>query len=106
MSRPRVFAVQEDPRKNLLPALDYGEIEYVLEVGDVVSMNSGPWIRKIRDAMRSFGSDDFVLAVGDPIAIGIACVHASSANGGRFKMLKWDRQERRYFPITIDMDGT
>lgn len=100
---PRVFAVQEDSKKNLLPALDYGDLEHILDALDQVGLNPDPWVKKIRRKLKDFTSDDFILAVGDPAAIGIACAVAASRTGGRFKMLKWDRQERRYFPVSIDI---
>lgn len=102
MSRPRVFAVQEDTKKNLLPALDFGDLEHILDALDQVGLNPDPWVRKISRALSDFTVDDFILAVGDPVAIGVACAVASERTGGCFKVLKWDRQERRYFPVKID----
>jgi len=101
-----VFAVQEDPRKNILPALDFGSIEYILEDRDQVTFDPVPWVRRIKTALRGFTEDDYILAIGDPAAIGIACSIAAQVTGGRYKMLKWDRQEKRYFPIAIDISRT
>jgi len=98
-----VFAVQEDPRKNLLPALDFGDVEYILDHRDQITFDSVPWVRRIATALRKYTEEDYILAIGDPAAIGIACSVAAQRTGGRYKMLKWDRQEQRYFPITIDI---
>lgn len=90
--RGRVFIIQEDTRKNFLPAAEYGELVFILPEGGQVFMNAAPTIQKVRAAMRDFSDADYILPVGDPIGIGIACTEAARANGGRYKQLKYDRQ--------------
>jgi hypothetical protein len=41
--------------------------------------------------------------IGDPSAIGICCAVAAFKNNGRFKCLKWDKRERRYIPLEVDL---
>ena len=41
--------------------------------------------------------------MGDPAAIGLACAVAASTNQGKFKVLKWDRQESVYYPVNINL---
>ena len=43
--------------------------------------------------------------MGDPAAIGLVCAMASHHNQGRFKVLKWDRQESMYYPVSMDVHG-
>jgi len=43
--------------------------------------------------------------MGDPIAIGLAVAIAANNNGGRVKMLKWDRRELRYYAIEANIQG-
>ena len=43
--------------------------------------------------------------MGDPTLIGVACAVASEANRGKFKVLKWDRDEKTYYSIEIDIRG-
>lgn len=88
----KVFIIQEDPRKNFLPAAEYGELIFVLPEGDQVFLNSAPTISKVRTILRDFSDDDFILPNGDPVGIGIVCVEAARTNGGRYKQLKYDRQ--------------
>lgn len=88
----RVFIIQEDPRKNFLPAMEFGELVFILPAGEQVFLNAGPTIAKVRTALRDFSDDDFILPIGDPVGIGIACVEAARANDGRYKQLKYDRQ--------------
>jgi hypothetical protein len=40
---------------------------------------------------------------GDPVAIGLACSVAAFFNNGRYTALKWDRRERMYIPVKIDV---
>jgi hypothetical protein len=35
--------------------------------------------------------------------IGIACAQAAKCNNGKFKVLKWDRLEGKYYPLTVDL---
>jgi hypothetical protein len=43
------------------------------------------------------------LLTGDPAIIGVACSIVSDLTSGKYKLLKWDRQERRYYPIEINL---
>jgi hypothetical protein len=53
--------------------------------------------------LEKFSYEDYLLLIGDPSAIGIACAVAASKNNGRFKCLKWDKRERRYIPLEVDL---
>jgi hypothetical protein len=37
------------------------------------------------------------------VAIGLACSIAAFYNAGRFTALKWDRREKLYIPVKIDI---
>lgn len=100
---PRVFVVQEDPRKNVMSAEEFGVLTPVLGPDAQITFASAPWVRKIRTALHDYNGEDYLLAIGDPVAIGVCCAVAAEATGGTFKMLKWDRQERRYYPVEIDV---
>jgi len=43
------------------------------------------------------------LCTGDPAIIGLSTAIVSDVTGGRFNLLKWDRQETRYYPLTFDL---
>lgn len=99
-----VFVVQESPKFNILPASEYGDLKTLLPPGQV-TLSTTPTIRTLRDKLRSFSDSDFLLAIGDPIAIGLSVAVAAGFNGGKVKMLKWDRQECRYYAIEADLNG-
>ena len=42
--------------------------------------------------------------MGDPAVIGLACVIASDINAGAYKVLKWDRIEKDYYAVDIDIN--
>ena len=51
--------------------------------------------------MRCFNDDDYLLLLGDPALIGAAMTVASNYNNGNVKVLKWDRIEKMYYPVTL-----
>jgi hypothetical protein len=44
--------------------------------------------------------------IGDPAIIALAGAVVSEMNRGKFKVLKWDRDEKKYYDIEIDLRGT
>jgi hypothetical protein len=101
---PKVFVVSESPKHNIAPALDYGEIEVVLPPSQSqIIFSSAPTVSRIKRVLEVFSDDDYLLFIGDPTAIAILATVAAAKNNGRFKCLKWDKQERRYLPIQIDI---
>ena len=99
-----VYVVQEAHGKNLLPARDFGEVRVLLPPGQIM-FSVAPTIKRLKLLLRHFTDDDYLLCMGDPAAIGLACAVASSFNGGNFKLLKWDKQERTYFSINCNLHG-
>lgn len=100
----RVFVVQDDG-KNFTSALDFGEVTTILQRRDQVTFNARPWVRALINALSDFTCDDYIILVGDPAVIGIACAIVAYRTGGVIPMLKWDRQEQRYFPVTADISS-
>jgi hypothetical protein len=101
----KVFVVQETPGKNVLGAGQFGELVRLLPPNQQIVFSAQPVVRKLRDMLKNFCDDDFLLAIGDPAAIGIACAVAAENNRGRFKMLKWDRHNMAYYPVQVDLYG-
>lgn len=88
---PRVYVVQNMPRLNFESARDFGELVTVLDADDQVSLNAAPMLAKIDVALRGFTDEDYLVCVGDPVAIGAAIYVASRRVGGEIQLLKWDR---------------
>lgn len=98
-----VYVTQEQPSKNITPALDFGEIEALLPPGLEVAHSAGQVAERFKVKLSKFCDDDYLLLIGDPVTIGIAVAVAGWWNNGRVKMLKWDRQERRYLPVSCKL---
>ena len=63
----------------------------------------GPLIFKLRKLLKNYNSEDYLLLTGDPALIGVACSIVSDITNGKYNLLKWDKQERQYYPITINL---
>jgi len=101
---PSIYVVSESPKHNIAPALDYGDIQVVLPPDQSqVNFISAPTVKRMKRALETFNDDDYLLFIGDPTAIAIMASVASDKNKGRYKCLKWDKQERRYLPIQVDI---
>lgn len=109
----RVFCVTEPisykdgnpvPLFDISPALEYGSIN-VLTTHNQSMFLTVPMIRSLREKLKDFNDEDFILPVGDPITIGAVCAIAADINRGYFKMLKWDKRQRKYLPIEIHAWG-
>ena len=100
---PTVYVVSETLQHNIAGALDFGNIEPILPPNAQVSFSVDPTIRRAKRKLEKFTDEDYILLIGDPCAIGICCSVAAAVNGGKFKVLKWDKRERRYMPLQVDL---
>ena len=110
---PTVYVVQEiagtregRPKFNIMGAAQYGNSKFLLDERSQIIFSPGPLIFKLRNALRDFKSTDYLLLTGDPAIIGVTCSIVSEYTNGRFNLLKWDKQERRYYPIEINLYET
>jgi hypothetical protein len=105
---PTVFIVQASRRmSDFEPAAEFGRLAVILDKDDQVVTNSAPTAAKIARAMQNFSEHDYLVLVGDPVAIGIAFKIACDRTGGRFHTLKWDRMidgnRGGYWDVPIDL---
>lgn len=98
-----VYVVQAMPNHDIAGAMKYGEIVTLLPPNHQIAFSAAPTIRNLRRKLRDFTDEDFVLLTGDPAAIGVVCAIAAAYNGGRYRVLKWDRREYTYIPIKLDI---
>ena len=102
--KPTVFLVQENPYINVLGAAEYGDIVVLFESGQQIMFSPQPAIKKLRRKLKDFDDNDYLLMMGDPAAMGIACCIASDMNRGRFKILKWDKIQKKYYSVSININ--
>ena len=110
---PSVYVVQEiagtregRPKFNIMGAAQYGNLKFLLDERSQIIFSPGPLIFKLRSALRDFKRTDYLLLTGDPAIIGVTCSIVSEYTNGKFNLLKWDKQERRYYPIEINLYET
>ena len=107
---PIVYVIQEipgtkdgRPKINIMGAATFGKFKFLLPELSQIIFSPGPLIFKLRKALANYRQKDFLLLTGDPAIIGVACSIVSDMTGGNYKLLKWDRQERKYYPIEINL---
>ena len=105
-----VYVIQEiagtrdgKPKINILGAAEYGVFKFLLPELSQIIFSTGPLIFKLRKGLKDFNEKDYLLLTGDPAIIGVACSIVSDITNGKFKLLKWDKQERKYYPIEINL---
>ena len=113
ISKPTVYVVQEiagtregRPKFNIMGAAEYGKLKFLLDERSQMIFSPGPLIFKLKNLVKDFKPTDYLLLTGDPAIIGVVCSLVSDITNGRYNLLKWDRQEKRYYPIEIDIYGT
>lgn len=99
-----VYITQEMRGRDITDAISFGDIEILTLAEQQSGYSTQPTLRKIARKLSKFNDDDYLLLSGDPSVIALAGAIAARNNAGRFKMLKWDRQEGKYFPLQADLN--
>lgn len=63
-------------------------------------LHSAPLVQAIKEGMREFCKEDYIIAVGDPTLIA-ACACIAHQKTGILRVLKWDRISSDY--ISVEM---
>ena len=110
MSERTVYVIQEvagtqagNPKINIVGASSYGQLKFLLPEFSQMIFSPGPLIYKLRQGLKNFKEGDHLLLTGDPALIGVACSIVSDITNGKYNLLKWDKQERKYYPIEINL---
>ena len=108
-----VYVIQEisgtkagNPKINIMGASSYsssGKFNFLLPEFSQIIFSPGPLVYKLRQGLKNFKKKDYLLLTGDPAIIGVACSIVSDITNGKYKLLKWDKQERKYYPIEINL---
>ena len=107
---PTVYVIQEiagtrdgRPKINIMGAAEFGTFKFLLPELSQIIFSPGPLIFKLRKGLQNYRPKDFLLLTGDPAIIGVACSIVSDMTNGKYQLLKWDKQERKYYPIEINL---
>jgi len=108
--KPIVYVIQEiagtregRPRINIMGATEFGAFKFLLPELSQIIFSPGPLIFKLRKGLQDYRPRDFLLLTGDPAIIGVACSIVSDITNGKYQLLKWDKQERKYYSININL---
>ena len=108
--KPIVYILQElpgtkagSPKINIMSASKYGEFKFLLPEFSQIIFSPGPLIFKLRNLLKDYTPHDYLLLTGDPAIIGVACSIVADNTNGKFNLLKWDRQEKVYYPLKINL---
>ena len=112
-AKPIVYVIQEiagtkagNPKINIMGASNYsssGKFNFLLPEFSQIIFSPGPLVYMLRQGLKDFKDGDYLLLTGDPAIIGVACSIVSDIRNGKYNFLKWDKQERRYYPIEINL---
>ena len=107
---PIIYVIQEipgtkagTPRINIMSASKYGKFKFLLPEFSQIIFSPGPLIYKLRQGLKNYTTRDYLLLTGDPAIIGVACSIVSDMTNGKYNLLKWDKQEKKYYPIEINL---
>ena len=113
MLERKVYVIQEipgsqagTPKINIMGAASYAtsnKFNFLLPEFSQMIFSPGPLIYKLREGLKNYKPRDYLLLTGDPAIIGVACSIVSDITNGKYKVLKWDKQERKYYPIEINL---
>ena len=105
-----IYVIQEipgtqagNPKINIMGASQYGQFKFLLPEFSQMIFSPGPLIYKLRQGLKDYKTRDYLLLTGDPAIIGVACSIVSDKTHGKYNVLKWDKQERKYYPIAINL---
>ena len=109
-SRSKVYLTQEvpgssigQPKYNVVGAQKFGQVVTLLPEKIQIILSPGPLIQKLRTLLKDYTTDDYLLLSGDPAIIGVVCSVVSDITNGKYNLLKWDRQEKTYYPIEVNI---
>jgi|TARA_R100001163_G_C5047524_1_gene184691 hypothetical protein len=97
-----VYAIQEVKGRNLLPAAEFGEVQFLLPATSNIMFAPAPTVNRLRYALKDFTEDDYLLLIGDPLAIGVATAVANQ-HARKIKFLKWDNRQYKYYPVEVEL---
>ena len=108
--KPTVYVIQEiagtregRPKINIMGAAEFGVFKFLLPELSQIIFSPGPLIFKLRKGLQNYKPRDYLLLTGDPAIIGVACSIVSDITNGKYQLLKWDKQERKYYSININL---
>ena len=109
-TKPIVYVIQDipgskmsAPKINIIGATQFGRLKVLLPENSQIILSPNYVVTTLRTALKDYTIRDYLLLTGDPAIIGVACSLVSDLTNGKYNLLKWDKQERQYYPISINL---
>ena len=109
-TKPIVYVIQDipgskmgTPKINIIGATQFGKLKVLLPENSQIILSPNYVVTTLRTALKDYTIRDYLLLTGDPAIIGVAVSIVSDMTNGRYKLLKWDRQEKTYYAIEINL---
>ena len=91
------------PKINIIGATQFGNLRVLLPENSQIILSPNYVITTLRQKLKEYTIRDYLLLTGDPAIIGVACSIVSDVTNGKYNLLKLDKQERRYYPVEINL---
>lgn len=89
---PRLHGHGTRPKIDLSPAQRYGSLRYLLEWSETKDLDPEDMQAILRTRLKEYSPEDYILAIGSPVAMAMATCLAAQRAGGRVNMLVWSRE--------------
>ena len=94
------------PKINIIGATQFGQLKVLLPENSQIILSPAYVVQTLKQKLKDYTESDYLLLTGDPAIIGVACSIVSEITNGKYNLLKWDKQERKYYPVKINLHGT
>lgn len=93
------------PAVNIGPATEHGELITMMPP-TANFFATGDLIKQLEHHLKNYSYEDgdVLIAIGDPIIIGVACSFLAR-RFSKFTVCRWDRQIQRYLKVVVNMEG-
>lgn len=88
---------------DLSPASEYGQMVRLLPSGALFRQSLEETLKALAEKLSGYTERDYILALGDPVAIAAAVLQAAHASGGKVNVLKFDKPSQRYFSFPLEI---
>jgi len=91
------------PKFDLRGVNAFGQPVEILH-GQLSPLATAPAMAELRNALRNYSDDDYLLAIGAGAFLIAAGAIAAQRNNGRVHVLYWNGDAQKYFPLTFDVN--
>lgn len=92
------------PKIDVKTAEAFGHIVELVQPQHVhAALVTAPTVNRMKQALKDFSDDDYILPVGDVTLSSMAVAVAAGVNRGKVKMLRWNQNEKRHDVVNFNL---